>query len=101
MEAQKIELDYLKADFLLRYVEIPTIAQPTAFIINKNTVLLTHQKEDRCWREITSSWIRVLSHPRVFECSASLRLHLKAVVDREEHFLPQNLDAGEERLTVW
>lgn len=45
-----------------------------------------------------------LSHPSMFECSASLLLHLKAgaaVVDREKHSLPQELDAGEERLTVW
>lgn len=103
-EAQTIEFDYLEADLLRRYVEIPAIAQRSAFIMNRNSLLLTHQKGDPCWREITSSWTQVLAPPRMFECSASLLLHLKAagaVVDREKHFLPRNLDAREERLTVW
>lgn len=47
IEAEKIQFDYLKADFLLRFMEISTIAQLTAFIINKNTILLTHQKKTR------------------------------------------------------
>lgn len=47
IEPEKMEFDYLKADFLLRYMEISTVAQWTAFIINKNTILLTHQKKKR------------------------------------------------------
>lgn len=47
IEAEKIQFDDSKADFLLRFMEISTIAQSTAFIINKNTILLTHQKKTR------------------------------------------------------
>lgn len=47
--------------------------------------------------------MQLLSQPRMFECSASLRLRLKAavlVVDREKHFFPQKLDGGGVKLTA-